>query len=983
MTRRLLVAAVTALLAATSVRAASLVDPALRFRATTTEHFVIYFHQREEPLARRLAVVAETVWRQLQRSLGVRPPRRTHVVVADQTELANGFATPVPYDTVFITAVGPAPTDFIGNTDDWLRLVFTHEFTHIVHLDRSVGWARALRGVFGRTPFVFPNLFLPTWQIEGLATFEESALTGQGRLHAGNFLSIVNEAARADRFTPLDGANGGLIDWPSGNTAYAYGAGFHAYLADRYGAATFAELARATAGRVPFTASPVFKRIYGRSLGDLWTDYERSASGPGDGGGDAGIGGATATATRITHDGFAALGPRWVDPACSGCPRAIVYARRTPHAFPSLNIVSLDGSPSQPLTRRYLGSTTGVTRDAFVFDQQEIHRNVAVLSDLYTFDRRSGVVARLTSEARLLDPDVSPDGRTIVAVRDATDRKELVLVRLGSDRNPSIEPLASEAGVDFSAPRWSPDGSAVAAGRQRAGARGEVVVVDAASRTVRVVAGGGRGRAATPAWRPDGLAIVAATAVGDGPFNLVEYPLDGGEARPLTDLRGGATWPDVSSDGALLAFVGYTVDGFDVFTMPYPKPGREPFSAALNDQSAATPPGRERLPFASTGPDAPPGETAPDPVFRSAPYRPWRTLAPTSWSPVIQSDSNGVRVGAGIAAYDVLQYHAYSTSATWLASAPAGAAPVSRTDPDWQVSYQYNRWRPVLFATASVQTSFFAGPPADSGAPSPGRLREHQFETGLVVPVVHTRVSHTALASYFRSEDDFSVATRPETRTRAALRAGWSTSSAHTYGYSISPEDGITAGATAEFARTAFGADANATTLTADGRAYLPGLGPHHVLALRAAGGRSTGDAAARDVFLLGGPGPDPTTLDFGRSAISVLRGFGANTFAGSHVALVNADYRWPIAWPQRGAGTWPVFLQAVYAAAYADAGHAWTRTFRAADVKTSAGGELSVDLVAGYSLPLTATVGAAWGHDGSGLVRSGATVYFRIGHAF
>ena len=52
--------------------------------------------------------------------------------------------------------------------------------------------------MFGRLPLAFPNLFLPTWQIEGLATYEESAITGTGRLHAGDFRAIVAEAAGQD-----------------------------------------------------------------------------------------------------------------------------------------------------------------------------------------------------------------------------------------------------------------------------------------------------------------------------------------------------------------------------------------------------------------------------------------------------------------------------------------------------------------------------------------------------------------------------------------------------------------------------------------------------------------------------------------------------------------------------------------------------------------------------------------------------------------
>ena len=113
------------------------------------------------------------------------------------------------------------------------------------------------------------------------------------------------------------------------------------------------------------------------------------------------------------------------------------------------------------------------------------------------------------------------------------------------------------------------------------------------------------------------------------------------------------------------------------------------------------------------------------------------------------------------------------------------------------------------------------------------------------------------------------------------------------------------------------------------------------------------------------------------------MRGFATDTFAGSHVALLNADYRWPIARPQRGVGTWPLLLHTVHAAVFADAGHAWTRTFHADAIKASAGAELSADVVAGYFVPFTATIGAAWGHDGSGLVRDGATLYFRVGRAF
>ena len=119
---------------------------------------------------------------------------RTHVVLVDQADDPNGWATPVPYNLIEITAVPPTGAEATGNTSDWLRLVFTHEYAHVLHLDRSRGWAALARGVFGRAPFVFPNLTLPLWHIEGLATFAESR-GAEGRLAAGDFHAIVGRGS--------------------------------------------------------------------------------------------------------------------------------------------------------------------------------------------------------------------------------------------------------------------------------------------------------------------------------------------------------------------------------------------------------------------------------------------------------------------------------------------------------------------------------------------------------------------------------------------------------------------------------------------------------------------------------------------------------------------------------------------------------------------------------------------------------------------
>jgi WD40-like Beta Propeller Repeat len=975
LTITLLASSVVLLAAGSKAYGAAIVDPAYRFRTIQTDHFVIYFHQKEERLAERLSTLAEEVWRNIETRFGLSMPQKTHVVLVDQTELANGLATPLPYNTIVITAAWPGGSEFIGKTDDWLRLVFTHEFTHVVHLDRSVGWAKVVRGIFGRVPLAFPNLFLPKWQIEGLATYEESVRTDGGRLHAGDFRAIVDEAAVSKMLEPLDRVNGGLTDWPGGTATYAYGVGFHDYLAKRFGEESFGRLATATAGRVPFTASPIFRKEFGESLGALWRDYERSLTNQASSD-EARLGTSTGNqkARRLTHHGFEINGPRFDKSPCVGCPADITYSVRTPEEFPALYRLSSNGWPPQRLANRYLGSTSAIGDEAIYFDQQELRRNVGLYSDLYALNRKTGRVTRLTSEARLLDPDLGPDGRTLVAVQDAQPgQRNLVLVDL---LDLSVTTVSSEPETQFNTPRWSPDGRAIAVERHIPGRQSEIAIVDVATRDVRTIASRTGTRFVTPTWRPDGRAIVAAADASEGPFELYEIPVDsvGGQPsyRRLTRTTGGATWPDISADGQRIVYVGYTTDGFDLFEMPYPSASVD-LGFPVNESQVSEPSSAEvRQRSASQG----------EPTSTHA-YNPFATLAPTSWWPILGGNRDELRLGLETSGTDVLGYHGYTISGTWLTTTPSGFALPASAKPEWQISYQYSRWRPTLWFSASSETSFFAGPANESGVPSRTTARERVLEGGVVFPVQHIRTSQTTLFSIARSLDEFTSPGGTLLRDRTALRGGWSFNSSKVYGYSISQEDGTALGITTEFAPQALGSSADTTATTVDWRLYLPAFARHHVLAIRFAGGRSTGDPTVRRTFHLGGAQSNLSTTDFGRDAISLMRGFGSDTFAGSRVALLNAEYRWPLMRPQRGYGTWPIFLHTLHAAGFADVGHAWDRQFEAKDLKTSIGAELSLRAVVGYSLPLTGTVGGAWGRDGSGIVQSGVSWYARFGWSF
>ncbi len=239
--------------------------------------------------------------------------------------------------------------------------------------------------MFGRTPLAFPNLLLPVWQIEGLATFEESSLTSAGRLHAGDFRAIEREAARARALEPLDRVNGGLTSWPGGSCGRTRTAlDFTSTSPVSRAPKSSPQLSDATTRRVPFFTAGSFPKVFGKSLDALWRDYRDTliASAP--------LATARMPVTRITHHGYEVVGPRFLPQSCSSCGPEIVYSVRTPHEFPTLNVVALDGSAPREITTRYLGSTSGIGREVVVFDQQELRRTVGLYSDLYSVELENG-----------------------------------------------------------------------------------------------------------------------------------------------------------------------------------------------------------------------------------------------------------------------------------------------------------------------------------------------------------------------------------------------------------------------------------------------------------------------------------------------------------------------------------------------------------------------------------------------------------------
>ncbi|HHO58879.1 MAG TPA: hypothetical protein ENJ64_01455, partial [Thiotrichales bacterium] len=211
------------------------VDPALDWKTIESEHLFVHYAEGNKPIAERALAIAEQAHQRLTRELDWTPLEKTHVVLSDETDAPNGFAMPFFFNRTVLFLAPPTSLNTLEDFDDWFSTLIVHEYTHIIHLDKSAGSPEYLRTVFGRFLFLFPNLFQPAWVTEGLATHKETdPQRGIGRGQSTLFASMMREEV-INGVQPVDHVNLPVSTWPDGATRYLYGVYFMAFLADQYG----------------------------------------------------------------------------------------------------------------------------------------------------------------------------------------------------------------------------------------------------------------------------------------------------------------------------------------------------------------------------------------------------------------------------------------------------------------------------------------------------------------------------------------------------------------------------------------------------------------------------------------------------------------------------------------------------------------------------------------------------------------------------
>jgi hypothetical protein len=311
----------------------------LKFRTVETSRVVVHYHQGLEETARLAASMATEILERHEARYKIHVGPKVHIVLADNQDSPNGFATPIPYPLVNIRAVAPDGSDDFGNYEGWLRFVLTHELAHIVHLEPAAGLSGFGRKILGRAPFLFYNALTPTWMIEGLATYEETEGTSFGRGRNSDSRMVLRMAALEDDFPHEDEPVLGLDRWPAGLASYLAGEAFLRDLTSRSGKDTLPRLAHDNVRHpIPYLDELTASHVTGSSFHTWWREWSFESKAR-----------FREEAKALEAQGLTpsraltARGIRQNEPRFSPDGRTVAYTSRTTTRFTAIRLVGADG----------------------------------------------------------------------------------------------------------------------------------------------------------------------------------------------------------------------------------------------------------------------------------------------------------------------------------------------------------------------------------------------------------------------------------------------------------------------------------------------------------------------------------------------------------------------------------------------------------------------------------------------------------------
>lgn len=967
---------ITTILLLYSVTArAAVIDPDFKFSTIETKHFYIHYHEGLEDAAKRIKSIAEKTHRRIVEVFRWEPEEKTHLVLIDNSDFANGFANAIPYNMVYLFITPPSIDASIGEYDDWLAMLFIHEYTHVITLDSARGFSKVTRAIFGKTlpvgdiisliTFLYttpPNELLPRWWLEGVSTWSETEFTTAGRGRSSYYEMIFRMAVAEDNLPRVDEINGNRPAWPSGSLPYIFGLRLQKYIADKYGEEALGKLSMTHAGRPPYVLNGVPRRFFGgkhyvnlyyEMIDEIrdhqWGQIKRIR--------EAGL---------TKEKNYLINAEKVSNPRVSPDGNRVAFTVEDPHFHRAIMMMDSDGGNVKEVVRRqYSDRSLAWSPDGKIiyFTQGEIYGGFNIYQDLYSYDLKREKLRRLSKGLRLKDIDLSPDGRYLAAVVNNRGSQNLVVAPMpeGKKKDPveekKLHKLTSYSLYRLDSPRWSPDGRKIAYLLRDNDGRSSLHIYDLSSeKSTRVFEV--NDDLSSLAWSADGKQIIYSSDER-GVYNLFSYSLNGGKKEQVTNVLGGAFHPDISPGGERIYYSSYRSKGMQIASMDMsdkrgrPSPKIEPYwkesgkerrikTETLLSGSSEERSGRQK-------------ETPGTAVEGARPYSIGKTILPRFWLPTFGGDHDGMTAGAVTAGTDVLNYNTYYLQATQgFDSGETYHHAIYQNDYFYPTFLLQSYSRPLVYSNEWQLDDFYE---KEKGTSIQMSVPVNRLEWGLSFITGFEWQEKEALSDLvggtFEGQPVF------EGKSNNAF-AGIGYGSALKYPYSISREEGVNASLIYKQYSPGVGADFDLKAWIYDLSLYTPfPFSPrkfNDVISLKFKGGASSGDDIYQMKFHLGGN-------EF------PLRGYPARFLAGKNIATASLEYRIPLWYILHGWNTKPFFFDRLHAAGFYDAGTVWddSDSYKRGNIRASVGLEVRFDMILGYVLKLTPAIGIAQGlgHDG------------------
>ncbi|MCR4403764.1 MAG: hypothetical protein NUW06_00430 [Candidatus Acetothermia bacterium] len=628
-------------------------DPRLDWQVLETEHFSIIFPPGTEGMAQEAAELAEAAWQYWSEELAYTPPGKTAVVITPTADFSIGGATTIPNNEIMIgTSEARSFGEWLNSrARSALEQVIFHEHGHIVDTGEVSGLSKLLRTLFGA--IIMPNGTKPGFFSEGVVISAEHRRSGASRSNDPRDAMYLREMWLQDLLPPLDRASQydyARSGWPSGYMiSHDYGAWLVRYLAEEYGPEKIAKIDRLNAESPLTTLSfgllvdfgGLLRRALGVSAQEFFAgfkDWLGEQFRP--------------ELERIESEGVVE-GKRisklayWNnDPAWSPDGHWIAYYHYDDARQPGIRLIRPDGSEDHQVTSfepgldffrpHFWAPVPSWSPDgrSLVYAKLERYDRYYIYGDIYLYELATGKERRLTHRARAYNPVFFPDGQRLLFAKQRWGERSPALAAL--DLSTGEEEILQEFpdGLLIDSFSISPDGSRLALSIWHWGGFQDIYLLPAAGGELLPITQD-RATDLDPTWSPDGRFVVFSSD-RDGVNNLYAYRLADGAFFKVTNVTSGAFAPDLSPDGQEIAYVGYSVEGYDLRILDcVPESWR---AVSFNDEPVPEWPGWPELE---------------GPVHR---YSPWPSLLPKLWLPLITPDGMGLFTFGS----DYLSQHDYS-----------------------------------------------------------------------------------------------------------------------------------------------------------------------------------------------------------------------------------------------------------------------------------------------------------------------------------